>query len=68
MTDMSDRHPNEVRDIYEAELKKYKEALDTCHRVMLYKGWNTCVELSLEHDAWEAANRLRNPEHYTPQP
>lgn len=48
-----------------AKLREAERALDIAHRVMLYRDWNRYAEPSLQREAFEAANRIINPHHYT---
>ena len=39
-------------------LKRAEKAVETAHRVMLYKGWHTLLGPSLEVDAWQEIDRV----------
>ncbi len=49
------------------QVVELKSAVDIAHRVMLYREWNCYDEPSLEREAFDAANRIRNPHHYVTQ-
>lgn len=46
------------------KVKALEFALGEAHRAMNYRDWGIYEKGSLEHNAFHAANRIRNPHHY----